>query len=53
MELAHHQWKTPLAVHPLFLKSPHRIEALVYLLKVALTAYQLVQRLYRQAVAGR
>jgi Domain of unknown function (DUF4277) len=50
VEQSHHQWKTPLAVHPLFLKSPERIEALVYLLKIALTAYHLLQRLYRQAV---
>lgn len=50
VEQAHHQWKTPLAVRPLFLKSPERIEALVYLLKIALTAYHLMQRLYRQAV---
>jgi hypothetical protein len=51
VEQSHHQWKTPLAVRPFFLKSPERIEALVYLLKIALTAYHLVQRLYRQAVA--
>ena len=50
LEQAHHQWKTPLAVRPLFLKSPERVEALVYLLKIALTAYHLLQRLYRQAV---
>jgi hypothetical protein len=50
VEQAHHQWKTPLAVRPLFLKSPQRVEALVCLLKIALTAYHLVQRLYRQAV---
>ena len=50
VEQAHHQWKTPLAVRPLFLKSLERIEALVYLLKIALTAYHLLQRLYRQAV---
>jgi Domain of unknown function (DUF4277) len=50
VEQAHHQWKTPLAVRPLFLKSPERVEALVYLLKIALTAYHLLQRLYRQAV---
>lgn len=49
-DLAHHQWKTPLAVHPLFLKSPKRVEALVFLLMIALTAYQLLQRRYRQAV---
>lgn len=51
VEQGHHQWKTPLAVRPFFLKSPERIEALVYLLKIALTAYHLVQRLYRQAIA--
>jgi Domain of unknown function (DUF4277) len=50
VEQAHHQWKTPLAVRPLFLKSPERVEALVYLLKIALTAYHLLQRLYRQAM---
>jgi len=50
VEQAHHQWKAPLAVRPLFLKSPQRVEALVYLLKIALTAYHLLQRLYRQAV---
>jgi len=51
VEQGHHQWKTPLAVRPLFLKSPERVEALVYLLKIALTAYHLLQRQYRQAVA--
>jgi hypothetical protein len=51
LEQAHHQWKTPLAVRPVFLKSPERVEALVYLLQIALTAYHLVQRRYRQAVA--
>jgi hypothetical protein len=50
VEQGHHQWKTPLAVRPLFLKSPERVEALVYLLQIALTAYHLLQRLYRQAV---
>jgi transposase len=50
VEQGHHQWKTPLAVRPLFLKSPERVEALVYLLKIALTAYHLLQRLYRQAI---
>jgi transposase len=50
VEQAHHQWKTPLAVRPLFLKSPERVEALVYLLKIGLTAYHLLQRQYRQAV---
>jgi hypothetical protein len=50
VELGHHQWKTPLAVRPVFLKSPRRVEALVSLMQVALTAYQLLERLYRQSV---
>ncbi len=50
LELLHHQWKTPLAVRPVFLKSPQRVEALLCLLQLALTAYQLVERLYRQQV---
>jgi len=52
LELLHHQWKTPLAVRPVFLKSPQRVEALVVLLQLALTAYQLLERLYRQSVAA-
>ena len=51
VELGHHQWKTPLAVRPLWLKSPVRVEALVCLMVVALTAYQLLERLYRRGVA--
>lgn len=50
VELGHHQWKTPLAVRPVFLKSPRRVEALVGLLSVALTAYQLLERCYRQTL---
>jgi transposase len=50
VELLHHQWKTPLAVSPVFLKSPRRVEALVSLLEVALQAYQVLERLYRQSV---
>ena len=52
VELGHHQWKTPLAVRPVFLKSPQRVEALVCLMQVALTAYQLLERFYRQSVAA-
>jgi hypothetical protein len=51
VELAHHQWKTPLAVHPVFLKNPRRVEALVHLLLLALMAYYLLQRQYRRHVA--
>lgn len=50
VELAHHQWKTPLAVHPVFLKNPRRVEALVHLLLLALMAYYLLQRQYRRHV---
>jgi hypothetical protein len=49
-EHAHHIFKGPLAVHPVFLKTPSRVEALVYLMMVALTLYFLLQRLYRQTV---
>jgi transposase len=50
VELVHRHWKKPLAVHPLFLHNPRRVEALVYVLLLALMAYYLLQRQYRQAV---
>jgi len=50
VELSHQQWKSPLAVHPLFLKNPQRVEALVHVLLIALMAYHLIQRRYRQNV---
>ena len=50
-ELANHELKTPLAVHPVFLKSPSRVEALVFLLMLTLTLYFLIQRIYRKNVA--
>jgi len=50
-ELANHELKTPLAVHPVFLKSPRRVEALVFLLTLSLTLYFLIQRIYRKKVA--
>ena len=49
-ELANHEFKTPLAVHPVFLKSPRRVEALVFLMMVALMLYFLIQRIYRHNV---
>lgn len=52
VELLHHQWKTPLAVRPVFLKSPQRVEALVSLLYLALQAFQVLERRYRQTVAA-
>jgi transposase len=50
LETSHHQFKTPIAVSPVFLKSPRRVEALVCLLQIALQAYQMLERLYRQSV---
>lgn len=52
IELLHHQWKSPLAVRPVFLKSPARVEALVCLLQIALQAYQVLERRYRQTVSA-
>jgi transposase len=49
-ELANHEFKTPLAVHPVFLKSPERVEALVFLMMITLTLYFLIQRIYRAGV---
>lgn len=49
-EHANHQFKTPLAVHPVFLKSPQRVEALVCLMLITLTVYFLLQRIYRQSL---
>src|ERR1700733_3470322 len=48
LETLHHQNKTPLAVCPIFLKTPQRVEALVCLLQLCLQAYQVLERLYRQ-----
>jgi len=44
------QFKGPLAVRPVFLHSPRRVEALVFLLMMALTTYFLLQRMYRQSI---
>ena len=52
VELGHHQFKTPLAVRPVFLKSPQRVEALLCLRHMALQAYQMLERLYRQNTAA-
>jgi transposase len=52
VERGHHEIKTPLAVTPIFLKTPRRVEALVSLLFVALQAYMTMERLYRQSVAS-
>jgi transposase len=52
-ELANHEFKTPLAVHPVFLKSPQRVEALVFLMMITLTLYILIQRIYRKNVPAK
>lgn len=44
------RFKGPLAVRPVYLHSPRRVESLVFLMMIALTVYFLLQRLYRQAV---
>ena len=48
VEYANRQFKGPIAVRPVFLHSPHRVEALVFLLMIALMIYFLLQRTYRQ-----
>jgi transposase len=50
VERGNHELKTPLAVTPIFLKTPSRVEALVSLLFLALQAYMTLERLYRQSV---
>lgn len=50
VERGHHELKTPIAVTPIFLKTPRRIEALISLLFVALQASMTLERLYRQRV---
>jgi hypothetical protein len=50
LERSHHLYKGPLAVTPIFLKSPERVEALVCLLQLALQAQQVLERLYRRSV---
>lgn len=49
IERSHHEWKTPLAVTPVFLQSPQRVEALVCLLFMALQFRQIIERRYRLA----
>lgn len=48
VERGHHELKTPLAVTPIFLKTPERVESLVSLLFVALQASMTLERRYRQ-----
>lgn len=47
------EFKGPLAIRPVFLHSSKRVEALVFLMMIALTLYYLLQRLYRQTVPAK
>ena len=47
IETAHHQWKAPIRLRPLFLKKVTRIESLVFVQFLALMAFYLLQRSYR------
>jgi transposase len=49
-EQVNRQFKGPVAVRPVFLHTPQRVEALVFLMIAVLTLYYLLQRLYRQTV---
>jgi len=49
IETAHHQWKAPIRLRPVFLKKVTRIESLVFVQFLALMAFYLLQRLYRSA----
>lgn len=49
IETAHHQWKAPIRLRPLFLKKVTRIESLVFVQFLALMAFYLLQRSYRLA----
>jgi hypothetical protein len=49
-EHSHHIFKGPLAVTPVFLKRPERVEALLFLMMIALQAYFVLQRRYRQSL---
>ena len=47
------EFKGPLAIRPVFLHSPRRVESLVFLMMIALTLYYLLQRMYRQSVPAK
>lgn len=48
IETAHHQWKAPLRLRPIFLHRPERIESLILVQFLALMTFYLLQREYRQ-----
>ena len=49
-EQVNREFKGPLAVRPVFLHTPQRVEALVFLMIAVLSLYYLLQRMYRQTV---
>jgi transposase len=49
-EQVNSQFKGPLAVRPVFLHSPRRVEALMFLMVIALMLYYLIQRTYRASL---
>jgi transposase len=49
-ERAHHFYKGPLAVRPVFLKSNHRAAALIGVCSIALLVYGLIENEVRQAI---
>jgi transposase len=49
-EQVNSQFKGPLAVRPVFLHSPRRVEALMFLMVVALMVHYLIQRTYRASL---
>jgi transposase len=49
-EHVNRNFKGPLAVRPVFLHTPERVEALVFLMLAVLMVYYLLQRLYRQSL---
>jgi transposase len=49
-EQVNSKFKGPVAVRPVFLHTPQRVEALVFLMIIVLMSYYLLQRLYRQTV---
>ncbi len=46
------QFQGPLAVRPVFLHSPRRLEALMFLMVIALMLYCLIQRTHRASLTG-
>jgi transposase len=49
-EQVNREFKGPLAVRPVFLHTPQRVEALVFLMIAVLTLHYVLQRMYRQTV---